>query len=89
MFKRASYVSIDTMIFDDDISPERVNKISEEIADVLSKNGLAFTHENDPVQSLIGVKRVPCHPSQLKVFRKLLKNTEIIIFPKDDVQETP
>jgi hypothetical protein len=77
------------MIFDDDISPERVNKISEEIADVLAKNGLAITEDTDPVYSLIGIRRVPCHPSQLKVFRKLLKRTEAIIFPKDDVQETP
>ncbi len=86
MFKRASYVSIDSMIFDDDISPERVNKITEEISDVLAKNGLAISNENDPVYSLVGVKRVPCHPSQLKVFRKLLKNTEIIVFPKDEHQ---
>jgi hypothetical protein len=83
MFKRASYVSIDSMIFDDDISPERVNKISEEIADVLTKNGLAIEKEDDPVYSMVGIKRVPCHPKQIKVFKKLLRNTEIIIFPKD------
>lgn len=82
--KQAKYVSIDAMIFDDNISVERVQKISDEVADVLAKNGLAADNEEDPVMSLIGIEVVRCNPSQLKLFKRLMRQKHQIVIPQDN-----
>lgn len=82
MFKRASYLSIESMIFAENMPPERIHKISEEIADVLEKNGLAVANEDDLIDSLITIGHVRCFVDQVKVLKRLMKTKDIIILPK-------